>query len=183
MDKNKRKRTILYGIPAVLLLLILLFLLFFNQRADRDLKFWRADNAAQTVADQMAADGGEVIEVDFPALNNDPAHYQNKFIRVSGAYQRPSHLNCVNPSGPAPRWALLNDTLSMEAVGFDGVLRLVSDGTPMIVEGIWRRYDGPLGCDKGHRAVTWYLETVRILSPNPYTDKYRHANADSDNYE
>ncbi len=167
MEDTRSKRTILYGITAVfgILVLLLLLLLFFSRRADRGLKFWRASNAAQIIAN-----GGKAVEIDFPTLNDDPAQYQNQFIRVSGNYQRPSRLVCANPSGPAPRWALLNGDLSLEAIGFEGVLRLVPDGMPMIVEGIWRRYDGPLGCNKGYRAVTWYLETVRIIAPNPLTN-------------
>ncbi len=167
MENKRSKRTILYGITAVfgiLALLLLLILLFFFSRQERGLKFWRPNNAV------IIADGGEAVDVDFPALNSDPARYQNQFIRVSGDYQRPPLLSCADPVGPAPRWSLINGDLSLEAIRFEGVLRLVPDGTAMVVEGIWRRYDGPLGCDKGNRAVAWYLETIRIISPNPLTN-------------
>ena len=167
MEDRKSKRTILYGITAVfgiLALLLLLLLLFFFSRQEHGLKFWRPDNAA------IIADGGEAVEVGFPALNSDPARYQNQFIRVSGDYQRPPLLSCADPVGPAPRWSLINEELSLEAIRFESVLRLVPDGTAMVVEGIWRRYDGPLGCNKGYRAVAWYLETIRIISPNPLTN-------------
>jgi len=166
MQNKESKRSLIYGFTAAfgILALLLLLLLFFLSRQERNLKFWRPENAT------IIADGGEAIEVDFPALNSDPAHYQNQFIRVSGDYQRPPLLNCADPVGPTPRWSLINEDLSLEAIRFEGVLRLVPDGTAMVVEGIWRRYDGPLGCNKGNRAVTWYLETIRIISPNPLTN-------------
>lgn len=167
MKDKKTKRTILYGITAVFGILVLLFLLtlLFSNRNNRGLKLWRANNAALIIAD-----GGEAFDVEFPTLNSNPANYQNQFIRVSGDYQRAPLISCANPAGPTPRWSLLNGDLSLEAIGFNNVLRLVPASTPMVVEGVWRRYSGPLGCGKGQRAVVWYLETVRIVSPNPLTN-------------
>lgn len=167
MENKKSKRTILYGITAVFGILVLLFLLIllFSNHSNRDLKLWRANNAALIIAD-----GGDAFDVEFPTLNSNPANYQNQFIRVSGDYQRASLISCANPAGPTPRWSLINGDLSLEAIGFNDILRLVPAGTPMVVEGIWRRYSGPLGCGKGQRAVVWYLETVRIISPNPLTN-------------
>ncbi len=52
--------------------------------------------------------------------------------------------------------------------GYEEVLKRLPDGLTMTVEGIWRQYDGPLGCGKEPGdGQAWYLQVERIISPNP----------------
>lgn len=109
------------------------------------------------------------ILVTFPELNERPFDFQNQRLRVSGSLTRFTPPACVPYSGPVFRWGLITDDLQMNASGFESLMRLVSTGTPMTVEGIWRLYSGPLGCGKG--PVTddvWYLQVERIIAPNPF---------------
>ncbi|MCZ7669586.1 MAG: hypothetical protein M5U34_21625 [Chloroflexi bacterium] len=53
-------------------------------------------------------------------------------------------------------------------MGHEELVKRLPDGLTLTVEGVWRQYDGPLGCGKGPAAgVTWYLQVERIVSPNP----------------
>jgi hypothetical protein len=51
----------------------------------------------------------------------------------------------------------------------DNVLRpLASDGQTVVVEGYWRRWEGPVGCgNAAFPSTVWYLQVRGILSPNP----------------
>jgi hypothetical protein len=114
---------------------------------------------------------GEVIEVEFQELNEDPAAFLGRYIRVTGTLTpiepEACHDDNGHYTGPLIQWALVNDNLQMDARGFEQVISLVRPGTTMTVEGIWRLYQGPLGCGKQpEQGMTWYLETIRIVEPN-----------------
>src|SRR5688572_8018595 len=47
------------------------------------------------------------IPVDFPELNENPANYRDKLIRVTGTYTRLPLPECVHVSGPQLEWALV----------------------------------------------------------------------------
>jgi len=59
--------------------------------------------------------------------------------------------------------------IDLPAAGFDTVLReLGASDIPLVVEGRWQYWEGPVGC--GRRAPkeeVWHLEASRIVSPNP----------------
>lgn len=111
---------------------------------------------------------GRPIPVSFPDLNDNPAAYQNKLIRVSGTYTRLPLPTCRHISGPRLEWALVSGNLRLDARGFEPVLRLLPGGIILTVEGFWRQYQGPLGCGKGaDEGTAWYLETLQIVQPNP----------------
>jgi hypothetical protein len=60
------------------------------------------------------------------------------------------------------------EELQLNAVGFENVLRLLAEGTPMTVTGIWRLYSGPVGCGKAPPdANVWFLAVDQIVEPNP----------------
>ncbi|MEW5985970.1 MAG: hypothetical protein AB1791_05000, partial [Chloroflexota bacterium] len=119
------------------------------------------------------AEGGVVIlgqpaTVDFTSLNANPERYQDQFIRASGAYLPLPLPGCAPNHGPHTGWALVADGLRLDAAGYEWLLPLIPEGLPLVVDGFWRRYQGPLGCGKGAPAgLAWYLETARIVEPNP----------------
>lgn len=114
------------------------------------------------------------VQVSFAQLNEDPAAFHEKYIRISGAYLQLPPPACNPLRGPAFLWSLADlapvtgDRLRVDALGFEDVIWLVQDGTPMTIEGFWRLYEGPLGCGKNApREAMWYVEVLRILEPNP----------------
>ena len=112
--------------------------------------------------------GNEPIPLTLSALNEDPFAYINKVIRVSGAFTPLTPPTCERYSGPFFGWALVDENLQLDVVGFERIVGLVPPGTTMTVQGVWQRYEGPLGCGKGPaRGNAWYLAATRILEPNP----------------
>lgn len=108
------------------------------------------------------------IPVTFSELNADPLAYLNLPIQVSGSYLKLDTPPCPRFSGPRIEWALVAEDLQLEAKGFERVLRILAPGTEMTVQGIWRLYQGPLGCGKGPApGDAWYLQVQRIVQPNP----------------
>lgn len=111
---------------------------------------------------------GQALLVDFDALNDNPAEYSNKRIRVSGNYLRLEPITCAPFSGPRIQWGLVAEGLQLNARGFEAiVLPLVAANTQMTLEGIWRRYPGPAGCGKEPPTGLWYLDVEQIVQPNP----------------
>lgn len=111
---------------------------------------------------------GHPEPVAFPALDEDPAAYRNRLIRVTGAYTPLPLPECSRVRGPAARWALVDQGLQLDAVGYEDLIRLVPEGIELTVDGFWRLYEGPLGCGKEPpTARLWYLEAVRLVQPNP----------------
>jgi hypothetical protein len=111
---------------------------------------------------------GVEVMVTFTELESDPFRYLNRVIQVSGEYVRLPPPACRYERGPRVRWALIAEGFRMDATGFEPVLRLMPESFPMTVNGIWRRYEGRLGCGKGAPVgVAWYLEVQRIVHPNP----------------
>ena len=116
---------------------------------------------------------GEVVAAEpalltFTELNADPNAYRDKRVQVAGNFASVAATTCVPYSGPPIRWSLVAEDLQLNAVGFENVLRLLNEGTPMTVTGIWRLYSGPVGCGKApDNGNVWFLEVDRIIEPNP----------------
>jgi hypothetical protein len=161
MQSSDRTRLIITGVCLFLaLLLVLIFLLSHRQRP---LKPLRTGETAE-----LLFVSNEVNLVSFSELNTAPEAYLDQFIRVSGSYTPQPPLDCLPHSGPDIRWALINDELQLDAIGFENIMREVPPGTIITVVGIWRRYEGPYGCGKEPPTnVAWYLEVTQILEPNP----------------
>ena len=111
---------------------------------------------------------GEPAVVTFTDLNDAPEAYRNQRIRVTGDYQALPPPECRPYSGPVFSWSLVAEELQLNARGFEALLRYLPDGQTLTVEGVWRLYDGPLGCGKEPPdGIAWYLAVERIVSPNP----------------
>ncbi len=124
--------------------------------------------ASPTASSQILQN--ETRLVGFEALNADPAAYRNQSIQVTGTYT-PIDLPACQPfAGPRIQWSLVADELQLNAVGFERILRLAEPGISMTVTGVWRLYQGPLGCGKEPEdGAVWYLQVTQILEPNPIT--------------
>lgn len=117
---------------------------------------------------QPALVSGDPQPISFTELNNAPADHRNRRIQVSGAYTPVTPPSCRPYSGPRIGWSLVSEGLQLNAVGYESVLNLLAAGTEMTVTGVWRAYQGPLGCGKGPAVGTvWYLQVDKILQPNP----------------
>ena len=112
------------------------------------------------------------VTVSFTELNNDPIAYLNRTIIVSGNYLPVDRHDCIQYSGPDVRWSLTAENLQLDVLGYERIIQLVAVDTPMTLQGIWRLYQGPLGCGKGPPdGSMWYLDVKKILQPNPLVGK------------
>jgi hypothetical protein len=106
--------------------------------------------------------------VTFAELQEDPEAYRDAFIRVTGSFFRLPARECLLSTGPGTSWSLISDNLRLDALGFEELLQLVRPGTELTVDGIFRKYEGPLGCGKRPAVeIAWFLETTQIVQPNP----------------
>ena len=110
------------------------------------------------------------ITVTFSELNDDPAQYRNQRIRVEGDFVPPQPFSCAQERTFGMYWQLAGEDLALQAQGLERILRLVPAGTTMVVEGIWRQYEGLVGCEVGQIGVIWYLQAENIIEPNPLTN-------------
>jgi hypothetical protein len=159
-------RTPIITAVAVILLVAALSLLAFsirNSRAESSLfpLLPTFTPLAQTVSI-------EATSIGFAELNADPALHRDKRIQVTGAFTPVEPATCLDHNGPPIRWSLVADELQLNAIGFEDVLNQVSPGIELTVTGIWRVYQGPVGCGKEPPDETvWYLQVDRIVEPNP----------------
>jgi hypothetical protein len=110
----------------------------------------------------------EPVLVTFRELQQNPADYRDKVIRVSGDFERLPLPPCTPHSGPGARWALEADNLRLDVVGFNELLQLVEEPAIFTIDGIFRLYSAPLGCGKEPDVeAAWYLEAVNVVEPNP----------------
>jgi hypothetical protein len=110
----------------------------------------------------------EAQAIGFAELNADPGAYRNQRLQVTGVFTPLETPGCLDHNGPILEWSLVADELQLNAVGFEDILRMVSPGLEMTLTGIWRAYQGPVGCGKEpDDGTVWYLEIDHILEPNP----------------
>lgn len=112
---------------------------------------------------------GQPQLVTFTELEEDPTVYEDKVIRVTGMYIALPIVACMPHSGPQTSWALVAEDLRLDMIGFEGLLnQLAPQELTLTVDGILRRYNGPLGCGKRPAAgILWYLDVLQIVQPNP----------------
>lgn len=158
-------RPVILAVLAILVLsaCILLFLMFYLMTQPRPLKPTRFT----ATPNEFYVDGQPEL-VTFTELNNNAAAYQNKFIRITGSYFPQKLPDCVPYSGPIFRSVLVSDDLQLDIFGGETALSIVPINTKLTVDGIWRKYDGAVGCGKEPpRQTLWYLEITNIVAPNP----------------
>jgi hypothetical protein len=108
--------------------------------------------------------------VSFSELQANPEAYQGRLVRVTGVYYTIPLPDCSPYSGPESKWALISENLRLDAIGFENLLPLAEPETSFTVDGVFRQYEGPVGCGKtAPVAFAWYLEAVKIIQPNPLT--------------
>lgn len=108
--------------------------------------------------------------VSFSELQADPEAYQGRLVRVTGVYYTIPLPECSPYSGPESEWALISENLRLDAIGFENLLPLAEPETSFTVDGVFRQYEGPVGCGKtAPVAFAWYLDAVKIIQPNPLT--------------
>ena len=155
-----------YGLVVVIVLIVVgagSLWLIFGQDAKHQLMPMLPSPTPPTYGSQL-----EPETVTFTELNDNPKAYFNQSILVTGDYLPVDKANCFNIVGPDKRWSLTADNLQLDALGFERIVRLLPVGTTMTVQGIWRQYEGPLGCGKGPpRGSMWYLDAKKIIQPNP----------------
>ena len=111
---------------------------------------------------------GQPLLVTFSDLQADPHAYRDKLIRVTGGVLDLAAPGCRPYSGPAASWALFAEELRLDAVGLDDLPRFAAQELLFTIDGIFRQYEGPLGCGKGPPfGIAWYLEAFRVVQPNP----------------
>lgn len=151
------------SIVFVIILLLLLFLAFSN--------WWGKQGAFKPLiasATPIGLVNDAPIGITFADLDANPLAYRNKLVRVSGNYTRLSPIVCAPHKGPRPQWGLIAEGFQMEIIGIEEIIPLAPEGAPLVVDGVWRLYEGPLGCGKEPSYGTlWYLEARRIVEPNP----------------
>ncbi len=103
-------------------------------------------------------------------LLRNPAFFEGEYIQLAGQYKRLPLAVCAEGSSRSPvTWALVDGDVEVMASGYDAVLRrLAEPGLPLVIEGRWRQWEGPVGCER--RAPieqVWYLEVANIVAPNP----------------
>jgi hypothetical protein len=155
-----------YGLGVVIVLIVIgvgSLWLIFGQDSEHQLMPTLPSPTPPTHGPQQ-----EPETVTFTELNDNPLAYFNRRILVTGDYLPVDKADCLNIVGPDKRWSLTADDLQLDALGFERIVRLLPVGTTMTVQGIWRLYQGPLGCGKGPpRGSMWYLDAKKIIQPNP----------------
>lgn len=154
------------GIAAVIILIILgisLLWLIFGQDSQNQLMPILPTPTAPTQVVQL-----EPETVTFTELNDNPLAYLNQSILVSGEFLPVDNIDCKQVVGPDIRWSLAADNLQLDVLGFERIVRLLPAGATMTIQGIWRLYQGPLGCGKAPPPGSmWYLDAKKIIQPNP----------------
>ncbi|MDX1613112.1 MAG: hypothetical protein R3300_02310 [Candidatus Promineifilaceae bacterium] len=108
--------------------------------------------------------------VSLATLLRNPGAFLNNVVQVSGQYRAQPLLVCPEVTNRSPAtWSLTAGDLEIGAGGLDSLLRgLAPEGLSLVVEGRWRRWTGPVGCGRRPPEQSiWYLEVLRIVSPNP----------------
>jgi hypothetical protein len=155
-----------YGLGVVIALFVVSagsLWLIFRQDAENKLMPLLPSPTPPTYLSQQ-----EPETVAFTDLNDNPLAYLNRSILVTGEYLPLEKADCLNVVGPDKHWSLAADNLQLDVLGFEKIVRLLTAGTTMTVQGIWRLYQGPLGCGKEPpRGSMWYLDAKKIIQPNP----------------
>ena len=168
MDEIKALRPPAWVVIIILFLVALCLLLFaalYWQNQPRPLK-----PARETATPHEVIVDGQPIVVTFEELNSNASAYQNKWVQVSGSYfpKSPTVCNPKPSNGPIFKSVLVAEGFQLDVQGGEEALAIVAVNTDMVVQGIWRRYSGPVGCGKEPASgIVWYLDIRAVVQPNP----------------
>jgi hypothetical protein len=157
-----------YLVPVIVVLGLILLILALaascsGRNNDQGLRPFRP-----TQTPQDGSVSGDALVLSFIDLNGSPEVYQNQRIRVTGDKVTIPPPDCRLFTGPGFSWGLIAEDLQLNALGYEELVKQVPDGLTMTVEGVWRQYNGPLGCGKEPAdGIAWYLQVERIIAPNP----------------
>lgn len=162
-----QNRTSLTGLligAAVLITLIFLVSFVFNRSSNRPIKPIISTGTPGALLTNYAPES-----VSFFDLETDPTQYLNQRIRVTGRFTHIEQPLCQPYSGPRIKWGIIDDTLQMNALGYESVVKSLPNNIEMTLEGIWKFYPGAVGCGKESQANNglWYIHVEHILQPNP----------------
>jgi hypothetical protein len=108
------------------------------------------------------------VPATIPDILENPAFYEDAYVRVTGQYfRRPLFVCSVDPQPSPASWELRAGEDVLPAGGFGGQLRqLLPDGLTLTVIGKWTQWKGPVGCGKQSvpREI-WYLDVAKIVEP------------------
>jgi hypothetical protein len=113
---------------------------------------------------------GQIVPVELTYLTTNPETYEGMMVMVNGRYKRRPPIVCSTTLYRSPAtWNLVSGETNAFMNGFDGQLRsLLPEEISMTISGIWRQWNGPVGCGKTSSVQKiWYLEVHEIISPNP----------------
>ncbi len=118
----------------------------------------------------LPADSAALGRVTPAELNSDPAAFLGKTVEIEGLFQADLGEICSDRRFGAPvSWALQDGSDTINAAGLENLARALPDGQiTLVVEGTWRSWTLPADCrQEGGRDELYYLEALRVISPNP----------------
>jgi hypothetical protein len=130
------------------------------------------------VPEEIGGSGGTFVPILSPPqpvmldeLAEAPGAYLNQQIQLTGRYEPVRPLVCINEvtrNSPAT-WSISDGNLVAQVGGFDEqVKELLPPGLTVTVNGVWRFWEGRVGCGKQAEITqVWYLEATTIVSPSP----------------
>ncbi len=125
----------------------------------------------------------EPIAISLAHLASNPEFFEGSTLQLAGNYQKLPILSCNRDPHPGPAsWGIIGEGLLANASGHDAQLRaLLVENQPIVVEGRWLRFSGPVGCGKSASVQeVWYLSVDRIIEPHPLAKAAKETFADND---
>ena len=110
------------------------------------------------------------LDIDLAQLVQNPLAYEGARLQINGRFQKLPLLVCEGETFRAPAgWRLSDGSLLALMGGFNSQVRsLIPEETEMTVIGVWRRWEGLIGCGKSANPTSiWYLDVREVVSPSP----------------
>lgn len=163
---QQEKNTFGWLLPVIIIgvLILAAFLWFGRNNSARPIKPLVPTQTPSALQSEYAP-----ISLEFADLGEDPVQFRDQRIQITGRFSKIELPSCRPYSGPQIEWGLVHDSLQMNAVGYEQIVRGLPDNTEMTVEGVWTFYEGSVGCGKESTEQNgiWYLKVEHILHPNP----------------
>ena len=112
----------------------------------------------------------DIVPVAISQLIESPETFEGATLLVNGRYNPLPQRVCSTTHYKSPAtWNLSANEGQVLMTGFATQLNsLLPDNTDLTVNGVWRQWNGPVGCGKSSVVEqVWYLDVYEIVSPNP----------------